>query len=155
MGVLYYYNHQTAIAYTTDSDVNIQFSRVRKYQWCRCFCTLAWLTVIFNGLVLAGRELLLSEDDENWIWGLFYYNKNDSRFCVDKKVGIGFTTNMAKPAAMVLTVGILVFTVVLCIGAGVFCAVEEFTPVKLEYENHQITAIHWKEEYQIHKNAIG
>ena len=196
--VVYYYNRQTATAYTTDSDVNIQFSRVRKYQWCRCFCTLAWLTVIFNGLVLAGfyldseymtrfliivcifyclipivlvgascyvvykqkekllagRELLLSEDDENWIWGLFYYNKNDSRFCVDKKVGIGFTTNMAKPAAMVLTVGILVFTVVLCIGAGVFCAVEEFTPVKLEYENQQITAVHWKEEYQIHKNAI-
>lgn len=196
--VLHYYNQQPVTAYTTDSDVNIQFSRVKKYQWCRCFGTLAWLNAIFNGLILAGfyldsaymtgfliilcmlycvipmvlvgvsyhviqkqkekllegRELLLSEDDENWIWGLFYYNKNDSRFCVDKKVGIGVTTNMAKPAAKVLTVGVLVFTVVICIGAGVFCAVEEFTPVKLEYENQQITAVHWKEEYQIHKNAI-
>lgn len=193
-----YYNRQSVTVYTTDSDVNIQFSRVKKYQWCRCFCTLAWLSVIFNGFILAGfyldseymmgfliiicilycvipvilagvschvirkqkekllegRELLLSEDDENWIWGLFYYNKNDSRFCVEKKVGIGVTTNMAKPAAMISTVVILVLTVGICIGAGIFCAVEEFTPVKLEYENQQITALHWKEEYQINKNAI-
>lgn len=198
LGAVCYYNRQPVTAYTTESEVNIQFSRVKKYQWCRCFCTLTWLSVILDCLMLAGfyldseymagfliiicilycvipivlvgiscyviqkqkekllkgRELLLSEDDENWIWGIFYYNKNDSRLCVDKKVGIGVTTNMAKPAAMISTIAVLAVTVVICIGASVFCAVEEFTPVKLEYENQQITAVHWKEEYQINKNAI-
>lgn len=195
---VYYYNRQPVTVYSMESDVNIQVSRVKKYQLCRFFCIFAWLSVLFDGLLLAGfymgskymtgflivisvlycvipailvgvschviqkqkqkllegRELLLSEDDENWIWGLFYYNKNDSRFCVDRKVGIGVTTNMAKPAAMISTVVVGVLTVAVCLGAGVFCAVEEFTPVRLEYENQQITAVHWKEEYQINKNDV-
>lgn len=196
--VVHYYNRQPVTVLTRESEVNIQFSRIRKYQWTRCFCALSWLTVIFNGLVLIGfylngdymwgfllvicilyalipfgllgmschviykqkkkllqgRELLLSEDDENWIWGMFYYNKNDNRFCVDKKVGVGFTTNMAKPAAIILDIVGIVLIVVTCVGVGVWSVLDEFTPIKLEYENEQLTAIHWKEEYEIEKEEI-
>lgn len=195
-----YYNRQPVTVYAKDSEVNIQFSRVKKYQLCRFFCIFAWLSVLFDGLLLVGfymdmdsnymtgflvvisivyclipavlagvschviqkqkqkllegRELLVSENDENWIWGLFYYNKNDSHLMVEQKVGIGFTMNMAKPGAVITTVVGLVFTVLICLGTGVFCAVEEFTPVRLEYENQQITAEHWKKEYQINKSDV-
>ena len=195
---LHYYNHQPVTVFTTDSDVNVQISRVGKYQWSRCFSTFAWLAVIFNGLMLAGfyldskymlgfvvilcslygiiplvlvwascriikkqkeklltgRELLLTEEDDNWIWGIFYYNKNDSRLWVDKKVGIGFTCNMAKPGAIIFNTVMIGVVLIVCFGAGIICALEEFTPVRLKYEKEQLMAVHWKEEYQIEKEDI-
>lgn len=195
---VHHYNQQPVAVLTTESEVNIQFSRIRSYQWSKAFCILAWLTVVFSGVLLAdfyldsdntivvlmvscilyglmpfvffgmscyviqkqkrrlleGRELLLPEDDENWIWGMIYYNKNDSRFWVDKKVGIGFTSNMAKPGAIILDVAAILLVIVLCGGAGVWAMLEEFTPVKLAYENGQLTALHWKEEYEIEKEDI-
>lgn len=195
---VHHYNHQPVTVLTTESEVNIQFSRIRSYQWSKSFCIFAWLTVAFSGAMLAdfyldsdnamvifvvscilyglmpfvffgmscyviqkqkrklleGRELLLPEDDENWIWGMIYYNKNDSRFWVDKKVGIGFTSNMAKPGAIILDVAAILLIIVLCGGTSVWAMLDEFTPVKLAYENGQLTALHWKEEYEIEKEDI-
>lgn len=195
----HYYNRQPVKVYAAESQVNIQFSRIEKYQWNRSFCAMGWMGVIFNGLMLAGfyldsaymtgfiiiictlycliplvffgmswyviqkqrrklfegKELLLSEDDENWIWGMFYYNKNDNRLWVDKKVGIGFTANMAKKSMIVLEVVTIALVVVLCFGTGILCAMDEFTPIKLQYEEKQLTALHWKEEYQIEKDDIA
>lgn len=195
---VHYFNHQPVAVLTADSSINIQFFRVKSYQWSKTFCILAWGNVIFSGMMLAsfyvssnnmvgfiigisvvyglfpliflgmschvvqkqksklleGRALLLPEEDENWIWGMFYYNKNDNRFLVENRVGMGFTWNMAKPAAIILEVVVLALVIAVCVGMSVLLILDEFTPVKLEYKNEQLTALHWKEEYEIEKEEI-
>jgi len=98
---------------------------------------------------------LLAEDDENWIWGIFYYNKNDNRFWVNNKLGTGTTVNMAKPGAVVFNVIVIGLTVVISIGAVVLCALDEFVPIKLEYKNGELNASQWKQEYQIEEEDIS
>ncbi len=196
--MIHYYNRQPVMVITTDSQVNMQFSRIRKYQWSRCFHGMIWSTALFGGMMLGcfyldskymilslvtisvvyclfpfvlcilswqtinkqrrklleGRELLLPEDDDNWIGGMFYYNKSDSRFMVEKRVGIGTTVNMAKPSAKIIGIVTVVFTIVVLVGTSILLIVDEFTPVELNYENHQLIAHHVKEEYRISKEDI-
>jgi len=47
-------------------------------------------------------ELELQDDDDNWILGMFYYNKNDTRLNVEKRLGYGATVNFAHPAGKVI-----------------------------------------------------
>lgn len=52
-------------------------------------------------------------DDRHWKWGLFYSNPNDPALWVEKRFGIGWTINMARPGAWltiiaILTVGLVV-----------------------------------------------
>lgn len=58
-------------------------------------------------------ELELQDDDDNWILGMFYYNKNDTRLNVEKRLGYGSTINMAHPAGKVISI----ITVLLLIGS--------------------------------------
>lgn len=51
----------------------------------------------------AGVEIVADEDDR-WIWGIFYYDPSDRRLMVAKRVGIGTTMNLGRPAGMVLSV---------------------------------------------------
>ncbi len=44
---------------------------------------------------------------EGWIAGAIYYNKNDPSVWVEKRVGIGWTLNMARPASWVFLAVIL------------------------------------------------
>jgi uncharacterized membrane protein len=58
---------------------------------------------------------------EGWIAGVFYYNKDDPSVWVEKRVGIGWTLNMARPASWVFLAVILglpiAFTVAMLIAA--------------------------------------
>ena len=59
--------------------------------------------------------------DANWKWGMIYYNPDDPALWVEKRFGIGYTTNMARPAAWVLVGGIvlsLVAIVMVAMWAG-------------------------------------
>lgn len=47
-------------------------------------------------------ELELTDDDDNWILGMFYYNPNDTRLNVEKRFGYGATVNFAHPAGKVI-----------------------------------------------------
>lgn len=47
-------------------------------------------------------ELELQDDDDNWILGMFYYNPNDTRLNVEKRLGYGATVNFAHPAGKVI-----------------------------------------------------
>ena len=47
-------------------------------------------------------ELELQDDDDNWILGMFYYNENDTRLNVEKRLGYGATINLAHPAGKVI-----------------------------------------------------
>lgn len=49
------------------------------------------------------------DDDEKWVLGIFYYNRSDPSTFIEKRMGIGYTLNFARPLAWVLLLGILLF----------------------------------------------
>ena len=61
-------------------------------------------------------DLELQDDDDKWIFGMFYYNPNDSRLNVEKRFGYGATINIAHPAGKVITV----ITSLLLLGSIIF-----------------------------------
>ncbi|MFT8707808.1 MAG: DUF5808 domain-containing protein [Sporolactobacillus sp.] len=46
-------------------------------------------------------------DDARWIFGLFYFNRSDPSLFIEKRIGIGFTINMARPAAWFILLAII------------------------------------------------
>jgi uncharacterized membrane protein len=52
-------------------------------------------------------------DDSKWILGMFYYNPSDPAIFVEKRSGIGFTTNFANPVAWIFTIGLIIVIVLL------------------------------------------
>lgn len=52
-------------------------------------------------------------DDEKWIYGIFYYNKEDPAAMVEKRFGAGWTINMASPKGKFL----ILLTVVMLFGS--------------------------------------
>ena len=103
---------------------------------------------------LDGEPLAEEDGDKYWIWGMVYYNKNDSRSFVEARAGLGVTSNMAKPAmkyTVILALLVLFLTIALVCGESVL---EDFTPVSLSYKTGTLTAEHWKKEYKIPQEEI-
>lgn len=49
------------------------------------------------------------EKPENWVWGIFYFNKKDYRFIVPKRNAMmGWTFNFAHPISFIVLILILV-----------------------------------------------
>ena len=67
-------------------------------------------------------ELELIDDDDAWILGMFYYNKNDTRLNVEKRLGFGSTINLAHPAGMVIGV----ISALIIIGSFIVCIVSVY-----------------------------
>jgi len=53
------------------------------------------------------KAAAVREDDSNWKFGAWYYNPDDPSLFVEKRVGIGWTVNWARPMAWVIILGIL------------------------------------------------
>lgn len=52
------------------------------------------------------------EKPENWVWGLFYVNRNDFRFIVPKQNQMmGWTFNFAHPIAYIILVLIFIIAI--------------------------------------------
>jgi uncharacterized membrane protein len=47
-------------------------------------------------------------DNSNWVWGVFYVNKNDPSIMVEKRIGIGYTINFGNRWAVLLMAAFLV-----------------------------------------------
>jgi hypothetical protein len=97
-------------------------------------------------------NLYLDEDDQ-WIWGIFYYNPNDNHFLVNERVGMNMTVNLAKTGAKWL----MAFAA-LCIAAmpfiGVWIWVEEGVPSKLILSETELIARHTRDLYVIPLDTI-
>lgn len=97
----------------------------------------------------AGESGLTTEEDDHWIYGIFYYNKNDSRFMVNNRVGIGTTINMAKPSGKIFSGVILIGTVALLFWAAGMVLLEDFVPISLKVEDNAVISGQYQEEYRI------
>ncbi len=92
-------------------------------------------------------EILVDEDDY-WIWGMFYHNKNDSNMMVNARVGFGTTVNMAHPAGK----GLYILSAVLmlaCPFLGIWMMEEEFTPAAVVLTETALEGWHTDREYRI------
>lgn len=51
-----------------------------------------------------------SKDPNNWVWGMFYYNKEDQRLFLPKRIAwMGLTINFANYKSILLMIGIFFF----------------------------------------------
>lgn len=73
-----------------------------------------------NKILEASESNLYTDDDDYW-QGLFYNNPNDKRVMVEKRIGYGFTVNMATTGGKVFVYGFLgLIGVMLILLSGIF-----------------------------------
>ena len=85
---------------------------------------------------------------------MFYYNPNDRKLNVDKRVGVGMTINMAHPVGKIIT-GFGVLTIVFSILALIWIGMMSVTPIDIiETDDYVICHQLW-DEYKIAKNEIA
>lgn len=94
------------------------------------------------------------DDDKYWLWGMVYYNKNDKRFMVSKRAGIGTTINMAKPAGKIFMVVVAVILIASTVGSSIWMLLIDITPVSLEINDNYIISSQLSEEYNISLNTV-
>lgn len=93
------------------------------------------------------------DDDSNWIFGMLYYNPRDKHTIIAKRVGMGTTCNLATKAGKVLA-GFVIIALLSIPLSCVWIFFEEFTPISLQVEDHELIATHLKEEYKIPLDEI-
>ena len=48
---------------------------------------------------------IITDNDEHWKAGVFYWNKDDASLILPKRFGVGWTMNWARPAAWLIVGG--------------------------------------------------
>ena len=55
----------------------------------------------------------IQNESDYWVWGIFYFNPDDSRIIVPKRIEwLGWTLNYAQPISVIITGGILFFIII-------------------------------------------
>jgi uncharacterized membrane protein len=53
------------------------------------------------------------DDDKYWKFGMFYYNPDDPAVFVEKRFGVGWTNNFARPMSWVMIAGLVVIIILI------------------------------------------
>lgn len=170
-----------------DTDRTMALTRLRRYNWGKCWLVIAWATgLFFGGLFLVesawlfmallliyivvvvgavvGLELRVRrlqekltadsggdfyvDEDDHWIWGMFYYNPNDRRLIVNDRVGMNTSVNLARRSGQVIMGASLALLLALPL-VGVWLMHEEAIPVELTVTETAVVARHSGTEYQV------
>lgn len=110
-------------------------------------------SIALNKKYVQGEAKLAEDDDDYWLLGMFYYNPNDRRLNVEKRVGVGGTINMAHPAGKVIS-GILAMLIVGTIVALIFVGMMMATPLRIINSNDAVICHQMWDEYTITKSEI-
>jgi uncharacterized membrane protein len=51
------------------------------------------------------------DDDRNWKFGMIYFNPDDPSLFVEKRLGVGWTINFGRPAALIIIAAIIVIVI--------------------------------------------
>jgi len=89
---------------------------------------------------LAG-DTLETDTDEYWIWGMFYYNRNDKRLFINDRVGMNMQMNLAKPVGMI-SMGLAALVLLAMPFIGVWIMAQEFSPITYSVEGNVVTVTH-------------
>ena len=88
------------------------------------------------------------DDDDNWLLGQFYYNPDDKRLNVEKRVGVGTTINIAHPVGKIVgavSVLLIIYVFIMLIYIGILSK----TPMSLQIENSSLICSQMKTDYSI------
>lgn len=100
----------------------------------------------------SGREWYV-DDDEYWLYGIFYYNPHDNHTMINSRIGVGTTVNIAKPFGKFITIfGIA--TILLMPFIGGYIMIEEFTPLQVKASENSLIVTHTKEMLSLDKTEI-
>lgn len=94
------------------------------------------------------------DEDDKWIWGMFYYDPNDSRLIVNDRVGMNTTVNLARRAGRGIAVALAVILLAMPL-LGVWIIWEERSPVVLSLEEGELVAAHAGSRYEIPLEEIA
>ena len=171
-----------------DTHRTLALTRIRRYNWGKCWLILAWATGAFNvGLWLAlghiwllmavilayslvvciavigiefrvrrlqekltegsGRGYYVDEDDR-WIWGMLYYNPDDTRIMINDRVGMNTSLNLARRPAQVI-MGLCLALLLACPLFGVWIIGDERAPVELELTETELTGSHYGRHWSV------
>ena len=174
-----------------NSERTIALTRIRRYNWGKCWLFLAWATGAFSiGLWLTAEHIWLCmavilayglavcgvvigiefrvrrlqekltencgccvDEDERWIWGMFYYNPDDSRCLVNARVGMNSTFNLARRPAQIFS-GLLLALLLACPLRGVWLIGMEHAPVSLEVTDTEIVGAHYGGHWRVALDEI-
>lgn len=95
----------------------------------------------------SGRDFWVDED-EHWIWGMFYYNPNDSHLLVNARVGMNATFNFARRSGQVIAALVLALLLA-CPLIGVWLMGMEKAPVELSVTDTEIAGSHFSSRYTV------
>ena len=93
------------------------------------------------------------DDDDKWIWGMFYYNPHDNRLIINNRVGMNTTVNLAKRSGQIF-MGATALLLLCMPLLGVWMDHLESTPVQLEVTETAIVALHTGTEYEVPLDSI-
>ncbi len=176
-----------------NTDRTLALTRIRRYNWGKCWMILAWATGAFNvGLWLTLEHIWLCmvvilayslvicvavigiefrvrrlqekltegcgqgyyvDEDDRWIWGMLYYNPNDTRLVVNARVGINSSFNMARRSAQVI-LGFCLALLLACPLAGVWIIGMERAPVDLKVTETELTGSHYGGQWSVPLSEI-
>jgi uncharacterized membrane protein len=55
----------------------------------------------------------IEDDPKYWKWQIFYFNRSDPRMFVPKRIGLGWTINIAHPIAVVIPIALCLLIIIL------------------------------------------
>ena len=93
------------------------------------------------------------DDDDNWILGQIYYNPDDKRLNITKRVGVGSTVNMAHPVGKAIYIAsalLVIFTFIMLIYVGVLSK----TPMEVRLSDGNLVCHQMKDDYVIPISSI-
>ncbi|MGM0753871.1 MAG: DUF1648 domain-containing protein [Bacillota bacterium] len=61
----------------------------------------------------ASGEMINADDDQYWKGGLIYFNPNDPSIFVEKRFGVGWTLNFARPLGYIILIGPLLVILII------------------------------------------
>ena len=79
------------------------------------------------------------DEDDRWIWGLFYCDPHDGHTFVNQRIGMGMSMNLAKPLGKgMMGVSLALLAAMPLLGA--WLVVEEFSPLRLGLQSQTVVA---------------
>ena len=191
-GYRYLYRNK-AEAVDDNVEITEMLTRVRRYNWGKCWLWCAWFLAALNaGIWLlqdfvwplmavifiitcalctavisvefktrkvqekltkdSGAEYYVDEDDK-WILGIFYYDKNDSHLIVNNRIGMNSTCNLARPAGKVMIAFLAAMLIAMPL-IGVYLMKAEETPVTVRMDASSVEAVHMGTHYIVELEDI-
>lgn len=110
-----------------------------------------------DAVYFADGRMAEADDDDCWLWGIFYCNPEDKHAMVEKRTGVGTTMNFGTPKGRVAGIGLGLLGGAGILSLPVICVwmiLLEFVPIKLAIEDDRLIASQIRVDYTLPVDLI-